>query len=582
MFFFAITKAPIAKHFRSHNFKEIYLNSSIASLVIDNFLSKYSATPTGFKIIESPLISSSELVDTIYSEIEYISQKGTFTIYNSVISGRPIYYHINSEGDFLCSTHIHLLKRAGVRIEENLDVLPEFFIYRYVMPPNTLYKNISQLSVGELLKVSPSDGNKSTIVESEGFNPFTSRIDIDTASDDEIAEKTLELLKESIVKLRPVKDKIAVLLSGGLDSSILSKICDDEYSLDSSYSTGYPFENSHENIEKEYAFSAARSFGLDHVYHEASEIDYFQNFIKAISSAEVPIHHLQSVMLYSLFKRGIPAIKNIVLLGEGADSISGSSLHHMFFQSQKIWRKLFSTSLLYQTINLASKITGKGKIFLKTINISRQPFSVSDPDNIVWSLGAYGSKKWVLEYFGVNKEDIIKNRYQNIKKYENESLLDIFTLQGLFGEGYVSQSIWSKLAESQKKIAYYPFYNPELISYLFSIPWKVKLKNPKHIFREVAKKLKIPESIVSRPKSSFGLEVKGWAERGGIFEPLVPLASKVFDNEQIIRLQSSDSKKAMSFWNILNYSIWKRLFIKGEPPGVLIEELNKQFSDKMN
>ena len=38
-------------------------------------------------------------------------------------------------------------------------------------------------------------------------------------------------------------------------------------------------------------------------------------------------------------------------------------------------------------------------------------------------------------------------------------------------------------------------------------------------------------------------------------------------------MQSPESKKAMVYWNILNYSIWKRLFINNEPLEVLLEEL---------
>ncbi len=579
MFLFAITKAPISKGFRSYNFKEISLNSFTVSIVTDDFFSKYFSTQTGFNIVESPLIPSSNFTDIIYSEVRYIEKNDTFDIYNSVLSGRPVYYQINSNGDFFCSTHISHLKRAGVSIEENYNVLPEFFVYRFIMPPQTLYKNIKQLPPGNLLNVNPTS-DKCSIIEAEQYNPLAGRNDVEVDSLHEISGKTLELLHQSIGKLAPVKDKIAVLLSGGLDSSILFKLCLDKYDLSTSYSTGYPFENTNENIEKKYAMSAARAFGTKHIYHEVSEIDYFHGFIEAISVAEVPVHHLQSIMLYLLFKGGIPETKDIVLLGEGADSISGSSLHGKLFKSGRITCKILSNYPFYQSMKFASWITGKGSVFLETLKIGRKPAALSDPDNIVWSLGAYGSESWACEYFGVNKEDITKDRYENIKRYENESLLDILTVVGLFGEGYVSQSIWSKIGESQKKIAYYPFYNPELINYLFSLPWRLKLRQPKNILREVARKLEVPEFIITRSKSSFGLQVQGWSERGGIFEPLVALASKVFDLNQIMSMQSTDPKKAMTFWNILNYSIWKRICIDDEPTEVLLEELKKQFRDK--
>ena len=86
--------------------------------------------------------------------------------------------------------------------------------------------------------------------------------------------------------------------------------------------------------------------------------------------------------------------------------------------------------------------------------------------------------------------------------------------------------------------------------------------------------MEVPEFIITRPKTGFAIKDKHWAERGNIFEPLVPLAKKVFDEKQIRDMQSTDPKKAMTYWNILNYSIWKRLCINNEPVEILLDELN--------
>jgi len=37
---------------------------------------------------------------------------------------------------------------AGVKINENKECLPEYFVYRFLMPPNTLFDNIYQLPPG--------------------------------------------------------------------------------------------------------------------------------------------------------------------------------------------------------------------------------------------------------------------------------------------------------------------------------------------------------------------------------------------------------------------------------------------------
>jgi asparagine synthetase B (glutamine-hydrolysing) len=134
--------------------------------------------------------------------------------------------------------------------------------------------------------------------------------------------------------------------------------------------------------------------------------------------------------------------------------------------------------------------------------------------------------------------------------------------------------IWNKLGEGNKKILYAPFYDLNVLNYVFSIPWKLKLTWPKDKLRkEIARRGNIPEFIINRPKKSFGIHSDLWGKKGGVFEPLIPLAAIVFDEKEIRKMQSTEPKKAMTYWNMLNYAIWKRLCIKNEPLDILKEEL---------
>lgn len=573
MFFVAFTKKRIADKLKSFDFVEHKANSFIATIVTDNFLSKYFQKQNGFSIIESPLISTSRFNDLIFSELDYRATDNILCIFKPTISGRPIYYHINSRGDFFCSTHISMLRKAGVPIEENADVLPEFFVYRFVMPPHTLYKNIKQVSTGSRLHLKLASG-KCEVVHIDQYDPPIPAKKSNTI--DNVATRTLDFLNKSIQALAPCKDKISVLLSGGMDSSILCRMCQDAFGIKTSYSTAYPFEDPNLNIEKMYALSAAQAFGMDHHYYESTNKDYLLGFLQAISLAEEPLHHLQSIMFYLLFKGGLPKTRDIVVSGQGADGVFGLSLHNSLFQSENIMFRLLSKYLFFKLLKFASNITGKGQSMINSLSLfNRQCLPISDANNTLWSLGAYGSEDWVCQYFNVAKEDIIKGRYNGIKSFNKRSIYDIISILDFFGDVSVTQSIWAKLGEGQRKIVYYPFTNIELLNYVYSIPWQVKLKNPKNVLRGVARQLKIPEFIITRPKSPFGIVDKHWSEKGGIFEPLVPLASKVFDEKQIRDMQSTEPKKAMTFWNILNYSIWKRLCINNEPLTTLLGELQE-------
>ncbi len=571
MFLVAITKSKIQSTFQSSDIKHLQLKPFFITIVTDNFLSKLITNKKGFSVIESPLVSENNFEDVILSQVMFKNDNNTLEIFKPTISGRPIYYHINSDGEFFCSTHIRLLHEAGMVIQENLKALPEFFVYRYVMPPRTLYKDIEQLVAGEKITIELDNG-KCQIKSILRFDP--PKPVRKNSSIKKISEQTLNLLTEPISALNICKERLSILQSGGLDSSILYQICRNLYGSDETYSTGFPFEDPVNNLEKEYALSASKALKSKHIYYEFNTKEYLHGFIKGIVSAEEPLHHLQSVLLYLLYKR-LPQKKDIVISGLGADGIFGPELNKQVYRINSL---IFKTALRpLQLLRISSFSYKRLNILLETEHKLNK--SLDDPDNIVWSLGCYGSKDWVCNYFRVHDFDVIEGRYSIMKYYKNRSIYDVISLLSFLGSASTTMCIWNKLGQAHGKIVHYPYCNENLINYIFSIPWSLKLKNPKNILREIVKKLDIPDVIVNRPKQSFGIATDKWGKKGGVFEPLIPLCSKIFDIREILKMQSSESEKAMTFWNILNYSVWKRLCINNEPVDVLLDELSENITN---
>jgi asparagine synthase (glutamine-hydrolysing) len=571
MFLVALTRDGVAQNFQSNKVEEFDLHSSKVTVITDNFLSDFINEPDGFSVIESPLISTSDFRNIIFLKVTYNSKNDSFSILKSTISGRPIYYHINSAGEFFCSTHISLLRSAGVPIKENTEVLPEFFIYRFVMPPNTLYKDIFQLFTGDQLQIK-FEHNKATISDINHYVPPEPE---DKNNINLVIEQTYNYLNNSVKTLDPLNKKISLMLSGGLDSSILFKLCQKNFKTDSTYSTCFPFEDPKNNIEKEYSLSAADLFKTKHLFLDMTSEDYLQGFLEAIAKAEVPVHHLQSVPIYLLFKK-IPDANNIVISGLGADDIFGTVTQYNQFHVErsflfKLLVKYVKSKYIKYLLNLLNKDWHNYTMIQE--NFKRSSIPISDTNNLIWSISAHGSEEWTTHYFNVSKEDIIKYRYNEIKKFHDRSIYDIISIWLFLGSASTTQAIWSKLGESENKILYYPYTHIDLVNYAFSIPWDIKLKKPKNILRFVAHKLDVPEEIINRQKSGFGINPELWAQKGGLFESLLPLTKKSFKEYEIRKMQTPDLKKAMIYWNMLNYSIWKRICIDNEPVDTLFEEI---------
>jgi asparagine synthetase B (glutamine-hydrolysing) len=282
------------------------------------------------------------------------------------------------------------------------------------------------------------------------------------------------------------------------------------------------------------------------------------------------------VLLHLLWKNGIPREQRIILCAQGAGSTFG--YNEFFYLNEKrkklLYRLLINNSSLL-LMKRISKMVGRGGGLNDIMEKFHNDYPLNHSENPIWSWMDFGSWDWVHTYFNVTEDQIIRERYEFIKEFASMSMYDIWSHYSLYGDEDVTLAIWSKIGEGNKKVVYFPYYDTDVLNYAFSIPWQLKLKGYRALTKELARQSKLPNFIINRPKLGFSVNSIEWAKKGGIFEPLVSVALKVFDEKEIRKMQtSSDSRKVQMFWNILNYSIWKRLHIYNEPLDVLLEELN--------
>ena len=531
--------------------------------------STYTEVPGGFRYVEGPPSASSRP----HTEICYDERTRSVELRASPEAGTTIYYYTSTEDGLFCASLVFLLHTAGVPIAENTSLLPDYFVYRYVTPPATLFKDIQQLAKASLKATATPEGWAlgEPQLDTVFPEPDSWHGDLEHAT-----ERTLEILSGSFEDVP--SDRLCVPLSGGMDSSVLFQLGSQRHGLSDAYSGGYPFETDRDNREKRYASSAAQALGARHHYHSGTEQEYLEGVVRAIAAAEEPIHHQQSAMFDLLCESAFPPEQDVIALGTGATGAFGTPLQ------ERIWSYLsrrwaydaLATPPLKQFIVAASNATGRARRLVKGIQLSRRlELPLEDPRSIIWSLDAYGSREWVKRYFELNERTpsskrIGRSRAELLRHFSDHSLLNQISVVDLFDK---TQFIWAKILHRHGRIAIFPFMRDDLLHHLHSIPWSVRLRSTKHLLAEVARKIDVPGFILGRAKSGFGVRRRDWALRGGAFDPLVPLAAKVVDEHELRRLQSKRSEDAMTFWNLLNYGIWKRICIDHEDENVLIEEL---------
>lgn len=484
----------------------------------------------------------------------------------------PCYYHLGADGSVYVASRIDMLRRAGVAIAEDAARVPELFAFRCVVPPATLYRGIRQLAPGDRLELRRGEGGWH--VEDLRRFPFPRPAADGSASEMDEARRTLAGLERTVGALEPVASSVALLFSGGIDSTTLYTLANRLIGANETYGAGYPFAGE-QDPELLYARSATRALGNNYHHIEPTVGEYLEGLIHGIGEAEEPLIHLQSVLLRAAFRHGIPAERSVVINGQGAGQFSSGRLERRLRslrQGSSVLR-LLETRPASWVLEQATNRLGKGKTFAAVLagHGLSEDFAI-DPGHTAWRGGFESGRTWASDYFGVSDADLVATRYEAMTDYLDRPAIEVGMLVETLANTTTS-GVWGKLATAAGRVLYDPFTEQDMPDIAWSTPLDVRMKSYKHVLKLMQELLEIPEFIRRRPKLGFGLDLEYWANRGAAFEPFVPFAVREFGEREVRRAQSTETSRAYTFWNMINYSIWKRVCIEGASPSEVAGEL---------
>lgn len=489
-------------------------------------------------------------------------------------SGRPLYYHIGDDGSFYASTNLRFLQQVGVKFDEDLHRLPELLMYRMVICPQTLVRGVRQLCAGETIEFQKQNG-KFVVRTLAIFNPPHAEEVFDEAR---LVRLSREFLEEIFLATNPEPGRFGSLLSGGLDSTLLTKLAFDLFGTKESFSCSYPFESIEEDMELSYAESAAHNVGTKHLVYVPTMAQYLHGVIDTIYHAEQPMMHLQSVLLHLIYKHELaPRGYNIVANGEGADGIFGLKTHRFinYLTEHPAQRMALGIPPFTAALRAVSTMTNRFGLIARMAGAKIDPNTpLSDPRHIVWSDAIFGYWPWIKRYTHASAADVIRGRADAMSAYQSRDLLEQVSITAFLGEGTQTQLIWSTIADPVGIGVFYPFPNSKLVDAAYRAPWSYKLGEPKKALRDVCRKLGIAEFIITRPKAAFGIRSERYGPRGSVFEPLIAVAAKGVDEPTLRGMQSPEIYKAQTLFSLLNLGIWRRLFIHRESLDALHEEID--------
>jgi asparagine synthase (glutamine-hydrolysing) len=193
----------------------------------------------------------------------------------------------------------------------------QFTLHSVVPAPHTIIKGINKLEPGHTLNV-----NKS------GHAYLNKYFDINETElinykEDEIISNIDVLLNNAVEKRLNVADvPVGILLSGGLDSSLITAISKKYKEKLSTFSIG--FNTINEEIGNEFYYSdlVSQDFNTSHKKYNISDDDLYNNLDNVISNMSEPMFSQDSSAFFLLAEK-VSLSNKVVLSGQGADEVFG-------------------------------------------------------------------------------------------------------------------------------------------------------------------------------------------------------------------------------------------------------------------
>ena len=287
-------------------------------------------------------------LDGVFSFCIYDTTKKNIFLARDRFGIKPLYYSINEKHIVFSSSAKGIINYKNNKQINPIALNYQFTLHSVVPAPHTIISGINKLEPGCTMTISKSGKkyiNKYFDIE---------KIEISNLSDIEIIEKSKFLLNEAIKKRLEVADvPVGILLSGGLDSSLITAISKKYKEKISTYSIG--FNSVNEEIGNEFYYSdiVSKHFKTKHSKYNISNDELYEKLDSVIEDMSEPMFSQDSSAFYLLAQK-VSQSKKVVLSGQGADEVFGGYFWYEKIMNEKNLTDIELISKFYLDRNFKS------------------------------------------------------------------------------------------------------------------------------------------------------------------------------------------------------------------------------------
>jgi asparagine synthase (glutamine-hydrolysing) len=265
-----------------------------------------------FALIEKYGLEFIDKIHGMFAIALYHKRDRTINLYRDPSGQKNIYYYQGKDG-FAFSSEIQPLIDSGINNEVDEMAVILSANLGYIPGDKTLFANIKKLPAGGMFTFNcETKEGKLSYFKSDTKNYYGYK-------------SPKEVMQELINEHFQSKQKVAINLSGGLDSSILlheaAKAGHNLYT----YTNFFETDNEKYNRDAILARKLAEDYGSKHTEIIITKNDFLNNFTKSYTTIEEPNYNITlPAYLLTAIKEGVNGDNNrVILSGDGGDEVFG-------------------------------------------------------------------------------------------------------------------------------------------------------------------------------------------------------------------------------------------------------------------
>lgn len=493
----------------------------------------------------------------MFSFVIWDEEKRKFFCARDRMGEKPFYYY-HAHGIFIAASEIKaILAHPKVKKEICSEGFQLYMGLGFIPSPLTIFKNIYKLPPAHKVTV---DQNQNLNIQS-----YWEIKNIPTKlSYEECKEKTAFLLRQS-VKRRLLSDApIGILLSGGIDSTLIAALSK-EFSTEPINTFTSSFEvgarSFKYNQDADVADQTGKFFSSNHHrFSIGSDCDLLSSVKEAIYHRDEPnfvaTNIAQLLICRYIKKTGV----KVLLGGDGSDEIFGGYNRYQYDK----W---------LDQLSLIPKKLRKGCLKLplkkfKSLNtaLEKSLLNPMSPDRFLTWWGIFSPEE-CRQYLNISysrpEEMLVSELVKNKQFISQQDAQLYFDQKWWLAESLCMSSDTMSKASSVELRS--PFLDHELVEFAMTVPFSMKAKTPKKLLKDSFPTRLLPDYVRNREKTGWFAPVHYWV-KDFLWEDIVMKIKALpktglFNQSVTTLIDQPPLNNAQQIWNLYIFALWYDMYI---------------------